>query len=284
MRASVHERSAPKWPGKSCSCTPSAYVEEVEPKSPRLREQNREFSDRGANDACDAPRATTQIYCRRARASTTTPVPKDLYHSRKMPTRRCDFRHQPSAGCTCSSSTVLRTTGKGGQLRTCNQGATHSRKGQFELRAWLATGSYLTRRVRAYDPLSDLAQKDVGYGDYIHRQGRPNMPSRAHRYSLQSALITQPPSGCRAWQLQLGGLLDCGHWLSPAPFIRQSGSVHISMWAGLGRPVAGAWQAKCAGGLSPGPSFLQTIWSASTCSMRMPSVDLGEDHAEGQDP
>ena len=111
MRASVHERSAPKWPGESCSCTPSAYVEEVEPKSPRLREQNREFSDPGANDACDAPHATTQIYCRRARASTTTPVPKDPYHSRKIETRRCGFRHQPSAGCTYSSSAVLQSTG-----------------------------------------------------------------------------------------------------------------------------------------------------------------------------
>ena len=158
---------------------------------------------------------------------------------------------------------------------------------EFELRAWLATGSYLTRRVRAYDPLSDLAQKDVGYGDYIHRQGRPNMPSRAHRYSLQSALITQPPSGCRAWQLQLGGLLDCGYWLSPAPFTRQSGSVHISMWAGLGRPVAGAWQAKCA------LCRRNVTWPwldadhlerISTCSVRMSRSNLGADHLEQQEP
>ena len=49
----------------------------------------------------------------------------------------------------------------------------------------------------------------------------------------------------------------------------------------LGRPVAGAWQAKCAGGLSPGPSLLQTIWSASACSMRMPSIDQGEDACRG---
>eukprot|EP00966_Prymnesium_polylepis_P323856 7379989-Prymnesium_polylepis.1 len=89
-------------------------------------------SDPGANDACDTPRATTQIYCRRARASTTTPVPKDPYHSRKMTTRGCDFRHKPSAGCTYSSSAVLRATGMGGQLRTCNQGATQSRKSQYE--------------------------------------------------------------------------------------------------------------------------------------------------------
>ena len=31
-------------------------------------------------------------------------------------------------------------------------------------------------------------------------------------------------------------------------------------------------------------SLLQTIWSASACSMRMPSIDQGEEHAEGQEP
>ena len=201
-----------------------------------------------------------------------------------MTTRRCGFRHQPSAGCTYSSSAVLPRTGKGGQLRTCNQGATHSRKGQFELRAWLATGSYLTRRVRAYDPLSDLAQKDVGYGDYIHRQGRPNMPSRAHRYSLQSALITQPPTGCRAWQLQLGGLLEGGYKLRPAPFARRSGSAHIMTWAGLEEAVCGTAAGHCAAGSIPGPSLLRTIWSVAACSMRMSSIDLGADLPERQEP
>ena len=49
-RASTHERSAPKRGGESCSCTLSAHVEEVELKSPRLREEKRDFSDPGAND------------------------------------------------------------------------------------------------------------------------------------------------------------------------------------------------------------------------------------------
>ena len=75
--------------------------------------RKRDFSDPGANDICDTRHATTQIYCRRDRASTTTRVPTDPYHSRKMTTRRCDFRHQPSAGCTYSSSAVLRATSGG---------------------------------------------------------------------------------------------------------------------------------------------------------------------------
>jgi hypothetical protein len=75
--------------------------------------RKRDFSDLGANDICDTRHATTQIYYRRDRASTTTRVPKDPYHSRKMTTRRCDFRHQPSAGCTYSSSAVLRATSGG---------------------------------------------------------------------------------------------------------------------------------------------------------------------------
>ena len=112
-RASAHELSTPKWGGESCSCSPSAHTVEVEPKSSRLREEKRDFSDPGANGICDTRRARTQIYCRRDRASTTTRVPKDPYHSRKMTTRRCDFRHQPSAGCTYSSSAVLRATSRG---------------------------------------------------------------------------------------------------------------------------------------------------------------------------
>ena len=75
--------------------------------------RKRDFSDPGANDICDTRHATTQIYYRRDRASTTTRVPKDPYHSRKMTTHRCDFRHQPSAGCTYSSSAVLRATSRG---------------------------------------------------------------------------------------------------------------------------------------------------------------------------
>lgn len=51
---------------------------EVELKNPRLREEKSGFSDPGANDACDAPCTHTQIYCRRARASTANPVPKTL--------------------------------------------------------------------------------------------------------------------------------------------------------------------------------------------------------------
>ena len=39
-RASTHELSTPKWGGESCSCSPSAHTVEVEPKSPRLREEN----------------------------------------------------------------------------------------------------------------------------------------------------------------------------------------------------------------------------------------------------
>ena len=78
--------------------------------SPRRKS---DFSDPGANDTCDTRRATTQIYCRRDRASTTTRVPKGPYHSRKIETRRCGFRHQPSAGCTYSSSAVLQKTSYG---------------------------------------------------------------------------------------------------------------------------------------------------------------------------
>ena len=76
-------------------------------------QRKRDLSDPGANNICDTRHATTQIYYRRDRASTTTRVPKDPYHSRKMTTRRCDFRHQPSAGCTYSSSAVLRATSRG---------------------------------------------------------------------------------------------------------------------------------------------------------------------------
>jgi len=36
----THELYTPKWGGESCSCSPSAHTVEVEPKSPRLREEN----------------------------------------------------------------------------------------------------------------------------------------------------------------------------------------------------------------------------------------------------
>ena len=113
-RASTHELSTPKWGGESCSCSPSAHTVEVEPKSPRLREENVILATLvPTTSATHGTRPLTQIYCRRDRASTTTRVPTDPYHSRRMTTRRCDFRHQPSAGCTYSSSAVLRATSGG---------------------------------------------------------------------------------------------------------------------------------------------------------------------------
>ena len=63
--------------------------------------------------ATHGTRPLRSTLCRRDRASTTTRVPTDPYHSRKMTTRRYDFRHQPSAGCTYSSSAVLRATSRG---------------------------------------------------------------------------------------------------------------------------------------------------------------------------
>ena len=50
----------------------------------------------------------------RSTAVAIAPLPlpaclKRSYHSRKMTTRRYDFRHQSSTGCTYSSSAVLRT-------------------------------------------------------------------------------------------------------------------------------------------------------------------------------
>ena len=87
----------------------------------------------------------------------------------------------------------------------------HRRKGCRELRAWVATGSYLSDRVRAYDPWNDLAQRDVDYRGYIPCQGRPNMATRAHLNLLESPQISEPLACRRAQPRELGALLEYGH-------------------------------------------------------------------------
>jgi hypothetical protein len=87
----------------------------------------------------------------------------------------------------------------------------HRRKGCRELRAWVATGSYLSDRVRAYDPWNDLAQKDVDYRGYIPCQGRPNMATRALLNLLESPQISEPLACRRAQPRKLGALLEHGH-------------------------------------------------------------------------
>ena len=129
-----------------------------------------------------------------------------------MTTRRCDFRHQPSlywlyVQLECGPASDKRW----GELSACNLVRLHRRKGCRELRAWVATGSYLSDRVRGYDPGNDLAQRDVDYSDYIPCQGRPNMATRAHLNLLESPQISEPLACRRAQPRKLGALLEHGH-------------------------------------------------------------------------
>ena len=183
----------------------------MEPKSTRLREEKRDLSDPGANDTCDTQRATTQIYCRRDRASTSTRVPKDPYHSRKITTRRDDLPSSTVSWLYVKLECGPASDKRWGELSACNLVRLHRRKGCRELRAWVATGSYLSDRVRGYDPGNDLAQRDVDYRDYIPCQGRSNMATRAHLNLLESPQISEPLACRRAQPRKLGALLEHGH-------------------------------------------------------------------------
>ena len=120
----------------------------------------------------------------------------------------------------------------------------HRRKCCRELRAWVATGSYLSDRVRGYDPGNDLAQRDVDYSDYIPCQGRPNMATRAHLNLIESPQISEPLACRRAQPRKLGALLEHAWPLAEVCGDRTAvwKRTHLNMgrsWQAGGRRLAG---------------------------------------------